>query len=68
VGINLFANPTLGTANNATVIKNRICGSAIPINIQPGASAAKLRGNKLTPCHEDDQAREDDNEDENDRD
>jgi len=67
VGINLFANPTLGTANNATVIKNRICGSAIPINIQSGASASKLSGNKLTPCHEDDPARENDNEDENDR-
>jgi hypothetical protein len=55
VGVNLFANPTLGTANNAKVNANWICGSAIPINIQAGVTGAALHGNKISPCHAEDE-------------
>jgi hypothetical protein len=68
VGVTLFANPTLGTANNPAVIKNRICGSAIPIDIQPGVIGAELRGNKIAPVCGDDQDDENEEDDQNDRD
>jgi nitrous oxidase accessory protein NosD len=51
VGINLFAHPVLGTAHDAKVIRNRICGSTTPINFQVGVTGTKLQGNKISPCN-----------------
>ncbi len=49
VGVNLLANPVLGTASNAKVIANRISASTTPINVQPGVTGTKQHANKISP-------------------
>ena len=49
LGINLLANPTLGVADYAKVIANRISGAAIPINEQAGVTSTKQHSNKISP-------------------
>jgi len=49
IGINLFANPTLGIASDAKVIANRISGVATPINEQVGVTGTEQQANKISP-------------------
>jgi len=47
IGINLVAGPQHGTASDATVMGNRISGSATPINEQPGVTGTKQSDNVI---------------------
>ena len=49
LGVNLLANPVLGTASNAKVIANRISASTTLINVQPGVTGTKQHANKISP-------------------
>jgi len=49
VGINLFANPAMGTASHAKVIANRISGAAVPIHEEVGVTGTRQHANEISP-------------------